>query len=111
MDPSILRRVNGGVFIFTCNVQSVEYNYWTKHAFVYDSHFKSLHQAKYCGVLLDNRSDTPICVLEKKGRELKKKLDDALKEFFGGKCHVENVYRINPYYFIVFISIYLLECY
>ena len=29
----ILRRVYDGVFICTCNVQSDEYNCWTKHAF------------------------------------------------------------------------------
>ena len=46
---SILRRVNDGVFICTCNVQSVEYNCWTKHAFFYDSHFKPLHQTKFFG--------------------------------------------------------------
>ena len=40
----ILRRVYDGVFICTCNVKSDEYNCWTKHAFVYDSHFKPLHQ-------------------------------------------------------------------
>ena len=69
---SILRRVNDGVFICTCNVQYVEYNCWTKHAFIYDIHFKPLHQTKCCGVLIDNRSDAPICVLEDKDREPKK---------------------------------------
>ena len=63
---SILKRVNAGVFICTCNVQSVEYDCWTKHAFVYDSHFKPLHKTKCCGVLIDNRADAPICVLEGK---------------------------------------------
>ena len=43
-----------------------------------------------------NRADAPICVLEEKYREPKKKLDDALKEFFGGKYHVEIVYKITP---------------
>ena len=41
---SIMIKVNYGVFICTCNVQSVEYNCWTKHVFVYDSRFKPLHQ-------------------------------------------------------------------
>ena len=65
--------MNAGVFICTCNVQSVEYNCCKKHAFVYDSHFKPLHQTKCCGVLIDNRADAPICVLEDKERESKKK--------------------------------------
>ena len=68
----ILRRVNDGVFICTCNIQSVEYNCWTKHEFFYDSHLKNLHKTKCCGVLIDNRADAPICVLEDKDRESKK---------------------------------------
>ena len=63
---SIIRTLNDGVYICACNVQSVEYNGWTKHAFVYDSHFKPLHQTKCCGVFIDNRDDAPICVLEDK---------------------------------------------
>ena len=92
---SILRTVNDGVFICTCNVKSDEYNFWTKHAFVYDSHCKPLHQTKCCGVLIDNRADAPICVFEDKDRESKKHVDHSLKEFFGGKCHVENLYKIT----------------
>ena len=68
----ILRRVNYGVLICTCNVQSVEYNCWTKHEFFYDSHLKPLHQTKCCVVLIDNRADAPICVLEDKDIESKK---------------------------------------
>ena len=37
--------------------------------FDYDSHFKHLHQSKCCEALMDNRADTPICVLEDKDRE------------------------------------------
>ena len=56
--------VNDVVLICTCNVKSDEYNCWTKHAFVYDSYFKTLHQSKCCGDLIDNISDASICVLE-----------------------------------------------
>ena len=89
---SILRRVNDGFFICTCNVKSNEYDFWTKHEFVYDSRFKPLHQTKCCGVLIDNRSNAPICVLKDKDIETKKILRYTLKEFFGGLCHVEYVY-------------------
>ena len=64
----ILRKVNDGVYICIGNVKSDEYYCWTKHAFVYDSNFKPLHQSKGCGALIDNRSDAPICVLEDKDR-------------------------------------------
>ena len=76
---SILGRVNDVVFICTCNVQYIEYNCWKKHAFVYEIHFKPLHQTKGCGVLIDNRADAPISFLENKERESKKKLKHALK--------------------------------
>ena len=79
-----LRIVNDGVFIFTCNVKYDEYNCWKNHAFVYDIHFKHLHQSKFCGALVDNRVDAPICFLEDKGRDTKKKLILALIELFGG---------------------------
>ena len=62
----------------------------------YDSHYKPLHQTKCCGVLIYNRADEPIFVLEYKDRASKKQLDHSLKQFFGGKCHVENVYKITP---------------
>ena len=90
-----MRRLNDGVYVCTCNVQSVEYNLWKEREFVYNSHYKPLHQTKCCGVLIDNIADAPICVLEYKDRESKKQLDHAHKEFFGGKCHVEIVYRIT----------------
>ena len=94
---SILRRVNYGVFICTYNVKSDEYEFWKKYAFFfYDSNFKPLHQPKCCGVLIDNRADAPICVLEDNDIEAKNKLRHSLKELFGGLCHVEYVYIINP---------------
>ena len=49
----------------------------------YDSHFKTLHQPKFCWYLIYNRADTPICVLEDNDRETKKKFKHALKHFFG----------------------------
>ena len=74
----ILRTVNDGVLICACNVESDEYNFWTKHTFVYDSHFKPLHQQKFCGVIIDNRADAPICVLEDRDTKTKGKLRHAL---------------------------------
>ena len=67
-----------------------------KHAFFYESYFKPLHRLKCCGSLIDNRVDAPICVLEDKDIDTKKKFIHALMEFFGGLCHVEYVYRITP---------------
>ena len=60
---SILRRVNDGVYICTSSVRSDEYKCKTKNAFVFDGHFKPLHQSKCCGDIVYNRADETICVL------------------------------------------------
>ena len=93
---SILIIVNDGVFICTFNVKYDEYDCWTKHTFIYDIHFKPLHQTKCCWILIDSIADAPISVLENRDRETKKNSIHALKECFGGLCHVEYVYRITP---------------
>ena len=56
----ILRKVNDGVYICICNVKSDKYKCWTKHAFVYDSHSKPLHQQKICGGLIANKANAPF---------------------------------------------------
>ena len=66
-----------------------------KNAFVYDIHFKPFHQSKCCGYLIDNRADATIFVLEDKDREKNINLRYALREFFGGLCHVDHVYKIT----------------
>ena len=93
----ILKKVNGGVYICSCSVISEKYRCKTKHAFVYDSHFKPLHQSKYYGALIYNRSDAPICVLEDHYKETKIDLKHALKIFFGELCSVEYFYKITPF--------------
>ena len=60
---SILRPVDAWVYICSCSVISWEYLCKKKYAFVYDSHFKPLHQSKFCGSILYNISHAPICVL------------------------------------------------
>ena len=61
---SIIRRVNYEVYICTCSVRYDEYKFKTKHAFVFDSHFKYFHQSRCCGALIDNISDARICFFE-----------------------------------------------
>ena len=78
---SIIRRVNGGVYICTCLVRSDEYMCKTKHAFVYDSHFKPLHQSECFGGIIDNIVDAPICVLEDKDTDKNLNLKHVLKHF------------------------------
>ena len=93
---SIMRRLNDGLYICVCNVHNVKYNLWKKHAFVYDSNYIPLHQTECCGVLIDNRADAPIFVLEDNDRAETKNLYHALKQLFEGRCHVEHVYKITP---------------
>ena len=52
VSASIIRIVNDGVYIFTCSVISDEYKCKTKHAFVFDSHFKPFHQSNVLGLSL-----------------------------------------------------------
>ena len=92
----ILREVNYGVYICSCSFRYEEYRCKTKHDFFYEIHFKTLHQSKYCGYLIDNRAETPICVMEDNVIETKLNLKHALKNFFGGLCNVEYVYKITP---------------
>ena len=60
---SILIKVNDGVYICSCSIKPEEYRCKTKHAFIYDSHFKPFNQSKCCGYIVDNREDTPICIM------------------------------------------------
>ena len=60
----------------------------TKHVFVYDIHFKPLHQPKFCRALIDNKADSPICVMDDNVIEIKLNLKPALN-CFGGLCIVE----------------------
>ena len=53
-----------------------------------DSHFKTLHQSKCFGDLIDNRSNAPIYVVEDKEREKHLNLRYELRDVFGGKCTV-----------------------
>ena len=64
----IIRRVNDGVYTYTCSFISDGYKCKKKHAFVYESHFKPSHQSKCFGDLIDNRDNAPICVLEDNDR-------------------------------------------
>ena len=64
----MLRTVKGILYICSCSVISDEYMCNKKHAFVYDSNFKPLHQSRCCGDLIENRADAPIFVLEYKYR-------------------------------------------
>ena len=64
--------------------------------FFFEIHYKPLHQTECCGVLIDNRSDAPIFVLEDNDRASKRDLDLSLRHFFEGRCHVEHVYKITP---------------
>ena len=60
---SIVLNVDDGVYICTCNVKNVERRYKTSHAFAYDSNLKPSGQKQSCGELINNRKNSPLCVL------------------------------------------------
>ena len=84
----ILRKVNDRVYICPCSVRYKYYICKTKHALIYDSHFKHLHEPKGCGAIIDNRSDSPICVMGDNDIETNIYLKHALKFSFGEMCIV-----------------------
>ena len=47
--------------------------------FLYDNHFRPLHQPKCCWDIVDNRAYVPICVLDDNDRETKISLKHTLK--------------------------------
>ena len=95
VSASILIRVNCVVYICTRSVRSYEYMCNTKHAFFY-IHLKPLNQSKFCGALIHNISDAPICVLGDKDIETKLNFRHSLRIVFGGLCTVEYVYKKTP---------------
>ena len=67
------------MYICSCSVRSDEYRCKTKHAFVYDNHFKHLQQSKNYGDLINNTGNAPIFVLEDNDRDTKLNLKHSLK--------------------------------
>ena len=63
----ILIKVDYGVYMCTCSVQSEYYHIKTKHLFLNDSYFKKLNQQKCFGDLVHNRLDAIMCVLDYNG--------------------------------------------
>ena len=92
---SFLTIVIDEVYLCSYYVRSEEYICHTKHAFFYCSHFKPLHQPKFCGVLIDNRAYAPICVLDKNEGVTMLNLKPGLNSFSGGMWDVEYVYKIT----------------
>ena len=60
---STLITFNYGVYTCSCSLRYDEYMCNKKHAFVYESNLKPLHQSKCCGDLIDNGAYATICVL------------------------------------------------
>ena len=67
----------------------------TEHAFVYDSYFTTTGNNGRQGAIIDNRRHAPICVLKKKDRKYKNKLNIMLRKFFEGTCSVTYAFKIN----------------
>ena len=65
---SILRKINNGVYIFTCTVTNIDKKYTTDHAFVYNIFFKLFGEENCCGAPIDIRKYTPIIPLDENGR-------------------------------------------
>ena len=60
----ILLVIDDGVYVCICTAYSSFFKEVTQHAFVYDSHFLAKEKRECFGEINDNRSYSPICVLE-----------------------------------------------
>ena len=91
----ILLIIYDGVYVCICNVYSSVLKKVTQHAFVYDSHFSTKYNSKFCGATIDNISYAPTCVLEEKDRKSKAELKNMLRKFFGGNFIVEFSFKVT----------------
>ena len=57
-------KIDDDVYVCICTIYSYILKQFTQHAFVYDSHFSTKEKIECCGAIIDNRSYSPICVLE-----------------------------------------------
>ena len=91
----IMTRIKDSVYVCICSVYSKILKECTQHAFVYDSYFTTTGNNTCQGEIIDNRRYAPICVLEEKDRETRKKLKDMLRNFFEGTCVVKYAFKIT----------------
>ena len=82
----ILLRIDDGVYVCICTVYSKVLKEHTQHAFVYDSYFSTKVKIVCRGAIIENRTYSPIYVMEVKDRETKATLKNMLRNFFQGTC-------------------------
>ena len=59
----IIQVICNGVFVCVCKLYSNITKTSKSHAFVYDSYFAQNEMSGYCGVIIDNIYNAPVCVL------------------------------------------------
>ena len=99
INMGILLVIYDGVYACICKVYSSVFTQYTKHTFVYDSHFSTLEKSECCGEIIDRRSYAPICLLEGKDRNIKYALKNILRKFFDGTFIVEYSFKATVNYF------------
>ena len=91
----ILLVIDNGVYAWICTVYSSIFKEYTQNVFVYDSNVSTLEKSESCGVIIDNGSYAPICLLEEKDRNIKAALKNMLREFFDGNCIVKYAFKVT----------------
>ena len=76
--------IDDGFYLYICKVYSSVFKEYTPHAFVYDIHFSQLGKSECCDAIIDNKSYSPIFVLEEKERKSKHALRKILKKVLEG---------------------------
>ena len=94
----ILLVIDDGVYVCICTVYTYFFKEDTQHAFVYDGHFSTKYNSACCGAIIDNRSYSPICVMEVKYIKIKHILKNMLRDIFEGTCIVKYSFKVTSHY-------------
>ena len=57
--------------------------------------FAQLYNIECCGAIIDNKSYSPICVLEVKNITIKTTLKNVLRKLFEGICIVDHEFKVT----------------
>ena len=98
MSPlGILMKIDDVVYVCICTVYSKVLKQHTQHAFFYDSYFSAKLKSACRGAIIDNRTCSPIYVLEEKDISNKDTQENMLRKFFEGTCIVNFAFKVTSH--------------
>ena len=104
----IILVIDDGVYVCIYNVYSPVFKEYTKHTFIYDSHFQQWDNSEGCGAIIGNISHIPIYVPEENNRKRKTALNNILKKILWRKMYCELCFQSYCKWFFVTLNVSLL---